>query len=147
MQELQTTRQQSVRPTGAVTAQKSGSRNDIADLVDDLCEISFLIDGLAIDQNDFSTDEKNLDTFSSQTFIEVFNNQLRILKSKHTALLDLVERAARWSKLGRFKDLSETDSQRLLASEIRNQNCISTQRIDSLRQRLAKPALRLNLQA
>lgn len=97
MQELQTTRQQAVRPTGAVTPQKSVSRNDIADLVDDLCEISFLIDGLAIEQSDFSTDEKSLDTFSNQTFTDVFNNQLRVLKSKHTALLDLVERAARWS--------------------------------------------------
>lgn len=97
MQELHAVRQEQNRAVEAPGKQREIVRNDIADLVDDLCEIDFLIENLSINQFDFSADAKTDEAFHSGTFVEVFNNQVRLLKTRHTALLDLVERAARWS--------------------------------------------------
>lgn len=95
MHELQATRHQTLRAPHAQTDINEIERNDINDLVEDLCEIRFLLDGLTLNKNWFCSDD-TIEPSALQGFIDVFHRQLDVLVSKHTALLDLVERAACW---------------------------------------------------
>ncbi|MBS2000513.1 MAG: pyridoxal-phosphate dependent enzyme [Cyanobacteria bacterium SZAS LIN-5] len=97
MHELRGTGHQKIRAPQTGTAQTDSDRSDITDLVEDLCEIRFLLDGLCFDQNEFHNYEATYTSLFSQSFADVFNKDLKTFKSKHHALLDLVERAARWS--------------------------------------------------